>query len=324
MSYRNIPKIGLDNLPSITNETRDILIEHGITDVYTLYNTPDTKLINIGIDTLFAKNLLQEAYEIMSKYISTFELDEGLRKRIAKKDEMTTGCRDLDDLFGGGLVTTQLYEFYGPNRVGKTKLLHQFICTAALPKKFGGLDSSSIYIDAEGSFAPERLKIMTPRFGLDFEQILKGVIRFPIHTVNELIECVEEKLSPILENSNVRVILLDSIITNARDEFTGIRNLPIRQGVLGKIASTLKKTAESFNAVVIVTNQIVTEFSNGSIAHAGGNVLGHESQFRVAINYVPEKPEIREFFAEKGIDLPEEKCYLRIYRNGFQDIKGGI
>ncbi|MFX0134217.1 MAG: hypothetical protein ACFFDN_11295 [Candidatus Hodarchaeota archaeon] len=107
---------------------------------------------------------------------------------------------------------------------------------------------------------------------------------------------------------------------NVRDEFIGIRNLPIRQGVLGKIASALKKAAESFNAVVIVTNQIVTEFSNGSITHAGGNVLGHESQFRVAINHVPEKPEIREFFAEKGIDLPEEKCHLKIYRNGFQDM----
>ena len=48
------------------------------------------------------------------------------RKEIIR---ITTGCRDLDNILGGGIETGSLTEIYGEYRCGKTQLCHTLCVT---------------------------------------------------------------------------------------------------------------------------------------------------------------------------------------------------
>ena len=76
------------------------------------------------------------------------------RKKVLK---IKTGSEDLDKLLYGGIETMSLTEFYGAFGSGKSQLCHTLCVNATLPIEEGGADSTSIYIDTEGTFRPERL-----------------------------------------------------------------------------------------------------------------------------------------------------------------------
>lgn len=46
---------------------------------------------------------------------------------------VTTGCKALDELIGGGLETRSLTEVAGEYRTGKTQLCHTLCVTSQLP-----------------------------------------------------------------------------------------------------------------------------------------------------------------------------------------------
>ena len=148
MASKNIPNIGLETLTNMTEKIRKILEKHGINSVNKLAKTYKLKLEEFGIDPTDTERVHYEALQLMRQYIPGFILGEDLVEKFEEREFLTTGCRTLDELLMGGFVTTKIYEFYGPEMVGKTKFLHQLICTAALPKKLGGLESPVIYIIA--------------------------------------------------------------------------------------------------------------------------------------------------------------------------------
>eukprot|EP00796_Vickermania_ingenoplastis_P008420 gene8420-5900_t len=70
--------------------------------------------------------------------------------------QLTTFCRSLDELLGGGLQNSAVTEVSGPPGVGKTQLLMQLAVNCTLPLFLGGLNGSCLFLDTEGSFVPER------------------------------------------------------------------------------------------------------------------------------------------------------------------------
>lgn len=73
-------------------------------------------------------------------------------------ENVTTLCRSLDILLGGGLQVGTLTEICGPPGVGKTQLSMQLAVNCVLPKELGGLQGGCLFIDTEGSFLPERFR----------------------------------------------------------------------------------------------------------------------------------------------------------------------
>ncbi len=67
-----------------------------------------------------------------------------------------TFAKSIDTLTGGGIQPREVTEIAGSPGTGKTQLAMQLCVDVTLPKAFGGVDGSSIYIDSEGSFSPER------------------------------------------------------------------------------------------------------------------------------------------------------------------------
>ena len=54
-----------------------------------------------------------------------------------KQKKITTGCKNLDLLLGGGIESGSLTEIYGEYRTGKTQWVHTLAVTSMLPKEMG-------------------------------------------------------------------------------------------------------------------------------------------------------------------------------------------
>jgi RAD51-like protein 2 len=78
------------------------------------------------------------------------------RRARPHHDHIITFCRALDQILGGGIPLGQVTELVGPPGSGKTLLATQLAVNTTMPAVFGGVDGHVIYIDTEGSFAPER------------------------------------------------------------------------------------------------------------------------------------------------------------------------
>ncbi|RNF11106.1 DNA recombination and repair protein RAD51 [Trypanosoma rangeli] len=75
-----------------------------------------------------------------------------------ESEKVTTFCRGMDLLLGGGMQVGTVTEVCGPPGVGKTQLLMQLAVNCVLPKELGGLNGACLFIDTEGSFVPERFR----------------------------------------------------------------------------------------------------------------------------------------------------------------------
>ena len=70
---------------------------------------------------------------------------------------ISTGCKDLDNILGGGWETACITEMYGEHRTGKSQLCMTACVTTQLPVEEGGGSGKVAYIDTEGSFRCARM-----------------------------------------------------------------------------------------------------------------------------------------------------------------------
>ncbi|KAL6974668.1 recombinase rad51 [Sarracenia purpurea var. burkii] len=89
--------------------------------------------------------------------------------------QITSGSRELDKILEGGIETGSITEIYGEFRSGKTQLCHTLCVTCQLPLDQGGGEGKAMYIDAEGTFRPQRLLHIAERFGLNGADVLENV-----------------------------------------------------------------------------------------------------------------------------------------------------
>jgi RAD51-like protein 2 len=73
---------------------------------------------------------------------------------------IVTFCRPVDQLLGGGIALQSVTEISGMPGTGKTQWGMQLAVDARLPLLVGGVAGECIYLDTEGSFAPERCYTM--------------------------------------------------------------------------------------------------------------------------------------------------------------------
>ncbi|RLE83931.1 MAG: DNA repair and recombination protein RadA, partial [Thermoprotei archaeon] len=86
------------------------------------------------------------------------------RQRVAY---ISTGVKALDALLEGGIETGAITELIGEFGAGKTQICHQLAVMVQLPKESGGLEAKALYVDAEGTFRPERIIQIAQHRGVD-------------------------------------------------------------------------------------------------------------------------------------------------------------
>ena len=82
----------------------------------------------------------------------------------------------------------------------------------------------------------------------------------------------------------IKLIIVDSLTSHFRAEFSGRGQLADRQQTLNRYMHNLMRIAESHNLVVYVTNQVMSNpaqmFGDPTTA-IGGNIVGHASTYRM-------------------------------------------
>jgi len=264
-----------------------------------------------------AQKLLRESDVLEKEFITA---DTALKKRRSLL-RCSTGSSMLDDLFLGGIETQAVTELYGEFGSGKSQICHTMCITAGQPVGSGGLNSGVIYIDTEGTFRPERLEQISSSRNIDPVHALQNVAVCKVYNSAHL-ELIVKNLGKYIDDYKAKLVVVDSIISLHRAEFSGRGTLADRQQRLNSIMHKLLRISEIYNIAIIVTNQVQSApdtFFGDPTKPTGGNVIGHASTYRVYLRKSGENriakmidspyhpySEVRFTINEKGTDNMDE------------------
>lgn len=204
------------------------------------------------------------------------------RKEILR---CTTGSKTLDQLLGGGIETQALTEIAGEFSSGKSQLCHTLSFTGNLPKEKGGLGGNVIFIDTENTFRPERINQIAEGYGfMNPEKILSSIYVSKIYNSSHL-EFVVRNLAKYIEELRVSLVIIDSIISLHRAEYSGRETLWDRQQRLNSLLHRLLRLAEVYNLAIVLTNQVQSNpdatFGGDPTKVSGGNIMAHATTYRI-------------------------------------------
>ncbi|KAJ6219738.1 hypothetical protein RDWZM_005550 [Blomia tropicalis] len=184
-----------------------------------------------------------------------------------QSDYIRIGCKGLDFAFGfNGLPTGKLVQITGEAGTGKSQICMQLCFCIQLDFECGGLEAEALYIDAENSFRPDRIREIAFNY---FHSIEPNLLKFKIEEILDRIHVrrintnVDDLCDVILNgeletffefHSNVRLLILDSIAYHFRYDYQYDNNRRIQQ--LVQISFKLRQIAHERNIAVLITNQV--------------------------------------------------------------------
>ena len=123
-------------------------------------------------------------------------------------------CSQLDAIFGGGVESGSITEFYGEYRTGKTQLCLTLCVSSFLPRALGGGEGKALFLDTEGTFRPERLAPIAARYELDEDFVMENVMHARVLNCDHLDELLRDAAGLLAdeEAGPFRVLIIDSII----------------------------------------------------------------------------------------------------------------
>jgi len=234
---------------------------------------------------------------------------------------LSTGSKQLDELVGGGLESQTITEFYGEYGVGKSILCHQLAVNAQLPIEQGGLNGGALYLDTENTFRPEWIVRMSTTLGLDPETIGKSIIYSEAFNSDHQI-LILEKADKVIQENNIKLIIVDSLTAHFRSEYLGREMLAERQQKINSHMHRLVRLARAFNAVAVVTNQVMSKpdaFFGGGVEAVGGHIVAHTSHTRIFLRRATGGP-VRIARLVSSPYLPEGERIFKITEEGIRDI----
>jgi DNA repair protein RadA len=302
----------------IGSATSKKLREIGIHTVENLAMATYKELEQAGISKKSGRELIHKARSCMPlQFIRGDELVK-MRQTVLR---LTTGSSMLDKLLKGGVESQSITEFYGEYGSGKSQICHQLCINVQLPPEQGGLGGAALYIDTENTFRTERIFQMAQNMGLDPEEAVKNIIFAEAYTSDHQMFLLENADKVIKENG-VRLIIVDSLTSHFRSEYLGREMLAERQQKLNKHMHRLIRLARAFNAVAVVTNQVMSKpdvFFGDAIHPVGGHIVAHTSHTRVFLRKSARGP-VRIARLVSSPYLPEGEGIFRISEKGIEDV----
>ncbi len=226
-----------------------------------------------------ARIKLEEMGIIDKSFVTATKLYE----KRKQEERISTGSKNLDDLFVGGIETGSLTEIYGEYGTGKTQLCHTLSILVQQSKSKGGLNGKAIYVDSENTFRPERIVSIASARDLDPYKSLENIIVARAYNSAHQ-ELILEETGPIIDSNNVKLLIVDSAVAHYRAEFLGRATLSERQQKLNKFMHILVRIAETYSVAVLATNQIQSSpdaIFGDAYRPTGGHVVAHTSTYRI-------------------------------------------
>jgi DNA repair protein RadA len=333
----HVSDLQLDDLPGVQQHLISKLKQAGIQSVLDLAVSVPNELAVGGEGGGYEGNTISADKETISELVLKAKkalVDSGaLIREFSTADQVlerrkslvryTTGSKNLDDFLKGGIESQAITELTGEFGSGKSQICHTLCVTAATNNS--NQINSIIFIDTENTFRPERIHQIAEARGLDSEEIMKKV--FVCKMVNSAqLEALIKSLGKYIEEYKAKLVIVDSIISLHRAEYTGRETLAERQQRLNVILHKLIRLAEIYNVAVVLTNQVQaspdsTFGGNNSLRAAGGNIMGHACTYRIFLRKIGrdrlavmvDSPhhaysQVRFMISEKGVENVGEKA----------------
>jgi len=314
----------LDSLEGVGPVTTRKLSDAGIHNVMDLIVRGPVEISEItGMDKDTAAKIVNKARQhlvegglLAKDFVSASEI----YKRRQSIGKITTGTNCLDTLFDGGVETQALTEVYGEFGCGKTQFAHTLSVMVQKPKEEGGLDGSVLYIDTENTFRPERIVTIAQAHGMDPDKVLDRIIVARAYNSAHQTLILEES-GPVIEENNVKLIVVDSAVGLFRAEYLGRGTLSIRQQKLNHFVHMLVRIAETYDCAALATNQVMASpdvFFGDPTRPVGGNVVAHTSTYRI---YFKKSGKKRIARMVDSPHHPEEEVIFALGEAGVMDLE---
>ncbi len=181
---------------------------------------------------------------------------------------LTSGSPGMDFLLGGGYRGGAITEVYGASNTGKTQLALQASVMAA------ARGHSTVYIDTESSFRPERLSEIAQARGVDPSEVLPRVFCVEARTFAEELRAVA-RLAGASRAASAKLVVVDTVTKNLSLELPERQAIGRRQSLLAVYLNALARDAFTHGRSVLLLNR-VTAAREGQAIHevsVGGTTL---------------------------------------------------
>ena len=308
----------IEDIPGIGPATAEKLRELGFQTVESLATATVRELTQTGVGEKQAAKIITIARDsIATSFVRADELMR-MRQNLLR---LTMTSKQLDELVGGGLESQTITEFYGEYGAGKSILCHQLAVNAQLPIEQGGLNGGALYVDTENTFRPEWVVRMAGPLGLDPETVGKNIIYSEAFNSDHQI-LILEKADKIIQENNIKLIIVDSLTGHFRSEYLGREMLAERQQKLNNHMHRLVRLARAFNGVAVVTNQVMSKpdaFFASGVEPVGGHIVAHTSHTRIFLRRATGGP-VRIARLVSSPYLPEGERIFKITEEGIKDV----
>ena len=230
----------------------------------------------------FLCNRARELLEDIGVFDKPFITANQLYEKRKSEYRITTGSKNLDELLGGGIETRAITELYGEFGTGKSQICHTLCLTVQETEDEHNI-SRALYVDTENTFRPERIASIASARKIDPTRALENVIVAKAYNSSHQ-EVIIQESANIINLHNIKIMIVDSIVSHYRAEFLGRSFLSERQQRINRLLHILLRIAETCKIAVVITNQIQSSpdaiFGDSNKA-TGGNVMAHTSTYRI-------------------------------------------
>ena len=310
----------IEDLGGVGPATAEKLRELGYHTIESLATAALKELVPAGISEKQAAKIISQARGSISiSFIPASELIK-MRQNLLR---LSSGSKSIDELLGGGLESQTISEFYGQYGVGKSILCHQLCVNVQKPVDQGGLNGGALYIDTEQTFRPEWIVRMSNHLGMDPDTVAHNIIYAEAYTSDHQILLLE-KADQVIKENNIRLIVVDSLTAHFRSEYLGREMLADRQQKINKHLHRLVRLARAFNAVAVVTNQVMSRpdaFFAMAVEAVGGHIVAHTTHTRVFLRRTASGP-VRIARLVSSSYLAEGERLFKVTENGIEDVEG--
>ena len=308
----------IEDLSGVGQAVLNKLVDAGYSSLEAIaVASPQDLSVAAGIPLTTAQRIIKEARDALD---IRFKTALEVKKERMNVRKITTSSQALDGLLGGGIETRTMTEFFGEFGSGKTQICHQISVNVQLPPEKGGLSGKAVYIDTEGTFRWERIEAMAKAAGLDPDTAMDNIYYMRAINSDHQIAIGDDLQEFIAKNPSIKVVIVDSVTSHFRAEYTGRENLAARQQKLNRHLHQLTRLAEIYDLAVIITNQVMARpdmFYGDPTVAVGGHTLYHVPGIRVQLKKSRGNKRIARIV--DAPHLPEGEVVFAITEEGIRD-----
>lgn len=311
-------KFNLEDIPGVGKKISEKLEEVGFTDPMAIAVASPRELATIAeIGEGQSTKIISHVRRMLD---IGFETADKILKRKMEAAKITTSCKALDGILGGGIETQAITEFFGEFASGKSQVGFQLAVNVQLPKEKGGLGKNCLFIDTEHTFSPTRITSIAKTQKLDPNKVLKNIYVARAYNSEHQMFLIE-KAQEMIKEKKIGLIVIDSLMSHFRADFVGRGELASRQQKLNKHLHALQRLADAHNLAVYVTNQVMARpdvLFGDPTRPVGGHVLAHQSTYRIYLRKGAKGTRVARL--TDASNLPPGEAIFKIVESGIGDV----